>query len=151
MSMKQLNTLLKFEKDKEIQAAQKLQAAELEYQQNLERLKGVGDYRLEYMKRLSNRSISGVDSATFSHYHKFIQKLDQAGEQVEIAIKQSQSMMEKRKKDWLSQRQKVKAVEHLKEQRMKRQMLTERKREQNMFDEIATQQFIRQQNKPLER
>ena len=32
--MRQLDTLLKFEQDKEATAAQKLQAAELDYQQN---------------------------------------------------------------------------------------------------------------------
>ncbi|WDE03978.1 flagellar export protein FliJ [Thalassomonas viridans] len=143
MAMRQLDTLLKFEQDKEVSAAQKLQAAELEYQQNQQRLKGVQDYRLEYMKRLSQRSLSGIDSATYSHFHGFIAKLDHAAEQVQLAIKQAKSMLELRKKQWLAQRQKVKAVEHLKEQQLKKLAVLADKREQKMFDEIATQQFVR--------
>jgi len=143
MSTKQLDTLYKFEKDKEVKASQELQAAELDYQQNLDRLKGVGEYRLEYMRRLSERSKSGIDSSTFTHFHAFVKKLDQAGEQVKIAIHQSKAMMEKRKQQWLKQRQKVQAVEHLKEVQMKKIAIAEQRKEQKMFDEIATQQFIR--------
>ena len=142
MSTKQLDTLYKFEKDKEVKASQELQAAELDYQQNLDRLKGVGEYRLEYMRRLSERSKSGIDSSTFTHFHAFVKKLDQAGEQVKIAIHQSKAMMEKRKQQWLKQRQKVQAVEHLKEVQMKKIAIAEQRKEQKMFDEIATQQFL---------
>ncbi|MFD2168156.1 flagellar export protein FliJ [Thalassotalea euphylliae] len=143
MSIKQLDTLYRFEKDKEMKAAQALQAAELDYQQNLDRLKGVGEYRLEYMRRLSERTKQGVDSSTFNHFHAFVTKLDHAGEQVQIAIKQSKALMEQRKQQWLKQRQKVQAVEHLKEIQMKKLAAAANRREQNMFDEIATQQFVR--------
>jgi len=141
--MKQLDTLLKFEKDKEVQAAQKLKTAELEYQQNITRLNGVGDYRLEYMKRLSQRSIEGIDSATYSHYHAFIAKLDNASEQVRIAMVQAKALSEHAKTLWMKQRQKVKAVEHLKDKQLKKLALIAQSNEQKMFDEIATQQFIR--------
>jgi len=141
--MKQLDTLLKFEKDKEVQAAQKLKAAELEYQQNISRLNGVGDYRLEYMKRLSQQSIEGIDSATYSHYHAFIAKLDNASEQVRIAMVQAKALSEQSKTLWMKQRQKVKAVEHLRDKQLKKLALIAQSNEQKMFDEIASQQFIR--------
>jgi flagellar FliJ protein len=143
MLMKQLDTLLKFEKDKEVQAAQKLKAAELEYQQNISRLNGVGDYRLEYMKRLSQQSIEGIDSATYSHYHAFIAKLDNASEQVRIAMVQAKALSEQSKTLWMKQRQKVKAVEHLRDKQLKKLALIAQSNEQKMFDEIASQQFIR--------
>lgn len=143
MSMKQLNTLYKFEKSKESAAAQALQTAELDYQQNLQRLSSVGEYRLEYMKRLEQRSLVGIDSATYSHFHAFVAKLDHAGKQVEIAISQSKALVEQQKQLWLLQRQKIKAVELLREKQRKVEQVKANKREQNMFDEIATQQFIR--------
>lgn len=143
MSMKQLNTLLKYETDKENQAAQRLQAAELEYQQNISRLNGVGDYRLEYMKRLNNQALVGIDSATYSHYHAFIAKLDNAAEQVRIAMIQAKALTEQCKSLWMKQRQKVKAVEHLRDKKLKQIAVIADKNEQKMFDEIATQQFIR--------
>ena len=113
MPLKQLKTLHRYEQDKEKSASQALQTAEFEYQQNIERLKSITDYRLEYMKRLNARSMVGIDSATFSHFHAFIAKLDNAAEQVDIAIMQSKSMVEKRKKQWFAQRQKIQAVELL--------------------------------------
>ena len=143
MSTKQLNTLFKFEKDKESKAAAALQQAESDYQQNLQRLNSVGDYRLEYMKRLNQRSIEGIDSATYNHFHKFVAKLDHAGEQVEIAIRQSKALVEQKRTLWLQQRQKIQAVELLLIKQQLKLRKIEDRREQNMFDEISTQRFLR--------
>jgi len=143
MSLKQLNTLYKYEKDKENKAAQQLQAAELDYQQNIQRLDSVSDYRLEYMKRLNQRSVDGIDSITFSHFHAFIIKLDNAAEQMRIAVVQAEALVGQRKKQWLLQRQKIQAVELLKDKKLKAIASIANKREQKMFDEIATQQFVR--------
>lgn len=143
MSSKQLDTLFKYESDKEQKAAQQLQLAERDYQDNLLRLQSVGDYRLEYMKRLNQRSIDGIDSSTYRHFHAFVSKLDNAAEQVEIAIKQAKALVEQRKEQWFEQRRKVQAVEHLLLHRQKLQRQKSEKLEQAMLDEIATQQFIR--------
>ena len=69
--------------------------------------------------------------------------MDNAAEQVDIAIVQSKAMVEKRKKQWLAQRQKIQAVELLLEKKKKAIALIANKQEQKMFDEIATQQFVR--------
>ena len=143
MSSNQLDILYRFEKEKETKAAQQLQAAELDYQQNLQRMQGVSDYRLEYMRKLSERSKVGIDSATFNHFHAFVKKLDHAAEQVSIAINQAKALVAQRKRQWLAQRQKVQAVEHLREVKLKELAKQEARKEQKMFDEIATQQFVR--------
>ncbi|NQY48175.1 MAG: flagellar export protein FliJ [Colwellia sp.] len=143
MAMKQLNTILKFEKDNEQRCADQLKIAENEYQQNITRLQGVADYRLEYMKRLSQRAEQGLDSATYSHYHAFIAKLDTASAQVEIAMNQAKALVVQSKSIWLKQRQKVKAVELLRDKRLQKLAVAADRAEQKMFDEIATQQFVR--------
>jgi len=143
MPLKQLVTLHRYEQDKEKKASQALQSAEFEYQQNIERLNSVSEYRLEYMKRLNTRSMAGIDSATFSHFHAFIAKLDNAAEQVDIALVQSKAMVEKRKKQWFAQRQKIQAVELLLDKKKQALLIVANKQEQQMFDEIATQQFVR--------
>jgi len=143
MSTKQLDILLKFERDKEQKLIQELQKAELEHQQNMQRLSSVGDYRLEYMKRLEQRSLEGIDSATYNHFHAFINKLDNAAEQVQMAVTQAKSLVEKQKSLWMLQRQKVQAVEKLKKNQMIKLNIKQQRQEQKMFDEIATQQFIR--------
>lgn len=143
---KQLETLLKFEHSKEELAANTLRTAENDYQQNLIRLQSVADYRLEYMKRLSERSSVGLDSATYNHYHAFISKLDYASEQVKVAMQQAKALVEQSKSLWLKQRQKVQAVEMLAEKRNLSLAKVESKKEQAMFDEIATQQFLRRKS-----
>lgn len=143
MAMKQLDTLLKFEREKSDRCAEQLKIAENEYQQNMIRLQGVSDYRLEYMKRLTQRAEEGLDSATYSHYHAFIAKLDQASGQVEVAMRQAKALAKQSKELWLKQRQKVKAVELLRNQRLKKINIAEQRIEQKMFDEIANQQFVR--------
>lgn len=140
---KQLETLLKFEQQKEEQAANILRNAEHDYQQNIMRLQSVADYRLEYMSRLSQRSMLGVDSTTYNHYHAFISKLDNASEQVKIAMLQAKALVEQSKQRWIKQRHKVQAVEMLADKRKIALMKIENKKEQSMFDEIATQQFLR--------
>jgi flagellar FliJ protein len=143
---KQLETLLKFEISKEELAANTLRSAENDYQQNLIRLQSVSDYRLEYMKRLSERSNVGLDSATYNHYHAFINKLDNASEQVKIAMQQAKALADQSKILWLKQRQKVQAVEMLAKKRSLALNKIENKKEQVMFDEIATQQFLRRRS-----
>lgn len=145
MSVSQLNTLLRFEKNKEQKAAEDLQHAEMEYQQNMTRIDSVSEFRLEYMKRLSERSKVGIDSATYNHYHKFVSKLDYANEQVQIALKQSKALVEQKKQAWLAQRQKVQAVEILQKKNSVRLKIKENRVEQQMFDEISSQQYIRRQ------
>ncbi len=140
---KQLDTLHKYEKEKENIAALSLKEAESDYQGNVQRINSVAEYRLEYMKRLSQRGLEGIDSATYSHFHKFIAKLDHAGERVEIALSQSKALVEQRRNQWMQQRQKVQAVELLKEKQDKKLQLIAARKEQVMFDEIATQQFVR--------
>jgi len=140
---KQLETLLKFEQGKEEQAASTLRNAENDYQQNLIRLQSVSDYRLEYMSRLNQRSVLGLDSATYNHYHAFISKLDYASEQVKIAMHQAKALVKQSKSQWLKQRQKVQAVEMLADKRHLALAKIADKKEQSMFDEIATQQFLR--------
>lgn len=144
---KQLETLLKFEQGKEEQAANNLRSAENDYQQNLIRLQSVSDYRLEYMSRLNERSVLGLDSVTYNHYHAFISKLDYASEQVKIAMQQAKALVAQNKSLWLKQRQKVQAVEMLADKRALALEKIANKKEQSMFDEIATQQFLRRKSR----
>ena len=143
---KQLETLLKFEQSKEEQAANTLRKAENDYQQNLIRLQSVADYRLEYMSRLNQRSALGLDSVTYNHYHAFISKLDYASEQVKIAMHQAKALVAQSKSLWLKQRQKVQAVEMLADKRSLAMAKIANRKEQNMFDEIAIQQFLRRRS-----
>lgn len=146
MSRSQLDVLYRFEQDKEKIAAEALQRAEVEYQQNMERYKSVSQFRLEYMKRLDSLSLQGIDSATYNHYHKFIAKLDYANEQVETAIKQAKASAKQKKLAWFAQRKKLQAVEILQKKEKEREVVKQNRIEQRMYDEISSQQYIRKSN-----
>jgi flagellar FliJ protein len=88
----------------------------------------------------------GLDSVTYNHYHAFISKLDYAAEQVKIAMHQAKALVGQSKQLWIQQRQKVQAVEMLNDKRNAALMKIESKKEQSMFDEVATQQFIRRRS-----
>lgn len=145
MATNSLQLILRFEQDKEQQAANLLRQAEQELQANFQRRQAVADYRLEYMKRLAERSKTGITSATFSHFHAFVGKLDHAAEQVEQAIKQGQQLLQQRKTAWLKQRQKVQSIELLLDKQQQKLQIKQARAEQKLFDEIATQQYVRRQ------
>ena len=58
-------------------------------------------------------------------------------------MQQAKALVEQSKHLWLKQRQKVQAVEMLAKKRNLALVKIESKKEQAMFDEIATQQFLR--------
>lgn len=143
MSRSQLDVLYRFEQDKEKAAAEALQRAEVDYQQNMERYKSVSQFRLEYMKRLDSLTIQGIDSATYNHYHKFIAKLDYANKQVETAINQAKALTKQKKLAWFTQRKKLQAIEILQKKAKEREVIKQNRIEQRMYDEISSQQYIR--------
>ena len=85
---------------------------------------------------LTGYSLGGAHSA-------FIAKLDHAAEQVKIAMKQAKALAEQQKQLWLIQKQKVRAVELLRTNAMKKMAVVAARKEQKMFDEMSTQQFVR--------
>lgn len=140
---KQLETLLKFEQDRERRATKKLSEAEQQVKENMGRLSAVSSYRLEYMKQLSARSLKGIDTMTYNHYLAFVSKLDNAAEQVKIAMHQAQALSEHSKKNWLEQKRKVQMIEHLLDKRHQKISRKSQQQEQKLFDEMASQQFQR--------
>ena len=58
-------------------------------------------------------------------------------------MQQAKALVEQSKSLWFKQKQKVQAVEMLANKRNLELVKIENKKEQSMFDEIATQQFIR--------
>ena len=56
---------------------------------------------------------------------------------------QAKALVETRKKQWLEQRRKIQAVELLRDKKLAILALAANKQEQKMFDEIATQQYVR--------
>lgn len=148
MVNKQLELLVRVQKDREekleaqfVQAMQFSRQAEQKYQ-------GLADYRTDYIVQSQQQGAVGLESRQYSQFIRFIAKLDQALEQQATEIQQAQSVVEQRREQWLAMQKKRKAIEYLLEQEQRQQARKADKAEQVLLDEVATQQFVRRQSQP---
>ncbi len=143
MALKQLQLLVQVQKEKEekllanfVQAQQFLQTCNDRYQ-------GLADYRTDYIRQTQQRGAEGVQSRQFNQYLNFITKLDQALEQQNLQIQQAQRVVDMRRTAWLTMQKKRKAIELLIDKELAASQQRQNRLEQQLLDEIATQQFFR--------
>ena len=140
---KQLELLLRLEKEKEEKFATELQSAQSFLAANQQKLKEVQSYKLEYLKKMQLQGVQGVIGGNYQHFKRFIVQLETGIKKQYEVIDMAKEVLEQRRATWLTQQQKVKAVELvLEKKRIKQQKVIE-KAEQAESDEFATQKFIR--------
>lgn len=140
---KQLELLLRLEKEKEEKFATELQSAQSFLAANQQKLKEVQSYKLEYLKKMQLQGVQGVIGGNYQHFKRFIVQLETGIKKQYEVIDMAKEVLEQRRTTWLTQQQKVKAVELvLEKKRIKQQKVIE-KAEQAESDEFATQKFIR--------
>lgn len=144
-ALKQLELLYKIETDKERELATNLQAAQSFFQASEAKLKEVQGYKIDYLKRMQNMALEGVAGGNYQHYQNFIVQLESGILAQQQAVDTAKQVVEQRRKFWLQQRTKVKAVETLLANKKQQIQIAENKREQNLADEFASQKFIRRQ------
>lgn len=143
MATNQLQLVANWEKEKEDKLAQNYLVANKYLQDNENKLKGLEQYRLDYLRQLQQKGSQGVGALSFGQHQSFIDKLDKACTQQIVAISKAQLVADQRKGQWLKQQQKRKAVEMLIDKKQQQKALAESRAEQQMMDEIALQKFIR--------
>ncbi|MDB2373265.1 flagellar export protein FliJ [Psychrosphaera haliotis] len=141
----QLHILKKIETDKEQQAITAMQSAQSYLQANQAKLKEVQSYKLDYLKKMQSRGVSGIGGASYQHYQRFIVQLDQGIAAQMNVVDIAKQVLEQRKQEWFVQKNKVKAVDTLLTQKAKARQQRIDKYEQNQSDEFASQQYIRRQ------
>lgn len=144
MSDKQLTLVADWERDKEQKCAADFQSAQQHLLLNQQKLDGLQQYRLDYIRQMHSKGSDGVEARHFHQHNQFIGKLDKACEQQTVALQNAQKVAEQRKVLWLQQQRKRKAIEHLIEQKQAERRLKQEKQEQQMLDELALQKFLRQ-------
>ena len=143
MALKQLQLLVQVQKEKEEKLLANFIQAQQFLQTNNERYQGLADYRTDYIRQTQQRGAQGIQSRQFNQYLNFITKLDLALEQQNLQIQQAQRVVDMRRTAWLAMQKKRKAIEILIEKDLAAGQQRQNKQEQNMLDEIATQQFFR--------
>lgn len=139
----QLELLLKIESDKEQELARDMQSAQSYLASCEQKLKEVLSYKLDYLKRMQDMGVKGVEGSSYQHYQRFIVQLEDGIRKQYEVINMAKEVVEQRRTAWLEQQKSVKAVELVLERKRLKQQAIKDKQEQVMADEFATQKFIR--------
>ena len=142
-NIKQLITVLEVERRKEENLGNQYRLAAQAVEENKQKLHGLEEYRLTYLKQLQNKGESGLEAKNLNQHHAFVAKLDRACEQQTQFLSRASLVAEQRKTAWLKQQRQRKAIEQLIDKKQVALRLQQDKQEQQMFDEFALQQFSR--------
>ncbi len=145
----QLQRVAQFERDKEKQFGQAFRQAQAFVDQQRQKLTNLEQYRLDYLKNIQQTGRAGVGAKHYSQNLAFVGKLDNACAQQQQHISQAVLAADQRKRQWLEQQQRCKAVEMLLEKRRLEATKKESKAEQDMLDELAAQSYFRRRNRSL--
>ncbi len=143
-SLTQLSMVEKLEQKKEQQCARDYQEAKSHLLANQQKLSGLENYRLEYLRNIRSKASLGIGARTLNQHHQFVAQLDKACEQQIQMINQAVLVTDQRKKLWLAQQQKYKAIVKLIENKQQEHQVKADKQEQKMFDEYVNQRVARQ-------
>ena len=86
---KQLERLAEFEKEKEQREARFYQQAQLNVNQQKQKLSSLEQYRVDYIKGIQQTGQSGVTATYYQQHLSFVGKLDKACEQQMHIIRQA--------------------------------------------------------------
>jgi len=133
------------ETKKEQKLAQNFQVAAKHLQDNQQKLSGLEQYRLEYLKLIQQKGQLGVEAKKLHQHQSFVAKLDRACEQQIQFVSQAVLVADQRKRQWLEQQKRRKAIEMLIAKKTKEAFAVEARIEQELFDELAIQKYIRRE------
>ncbi|MGS2720431.1 flagellar export protein FliJ [Paraglaciecola aestuariivivens] len=143
MAQSQLQIVAEWERKKEQKLVQDFQLAQQAAQSNKQKLSGLENYRLDYLRQAQLKAKQGVGSVTFGQHQQFIGKLDKACEMQMQAVNQAVLVADQRRMQWLAQQRKRKAVEMLLDKQQKAKLKQEERIEQALLDELSLQKFVR--------
>ncbi|NOU50804.1 flagellar export protein FliJ [Pseudoalteromonas sp. JBTF-M23] len=143
MAGNKLDLLYKLEADKEESLRVNYMQAQHHLNDNQQKLSGLNDFRLEYSQQLHFKAQQGLSSSGFTQYHAFIKKIEEAIQQQARTVNTAKQVVEQRKRLWLAQQVKAKAIAKLIEKKQLEHQKRMDKAEQKMLDEFATNQFMR--------
>lgn len=107
----------------------------------------LSDYRKQYLAQFTERASSGMSSDTYTHYHSFMKKLEQAEFEQKQALDNIQQTVRKKHEEWMELRKKRDALGLLLEKREAAKALAMARREQKELDEFSNFQYFKNKNK----
>ncbi|QJR81859.1 flagellar export protein FliJ [Alteromonas pelagimontana] len=141
--MRQLELVARFEEEKEQKAARAFQLAQQHVLQQKQKLTSLQQYRLDYLRQIQQNGRAGVAAKQYHQHLSFVGKLDKACEQQTQFVSQAAMVADQRKRVWMEQQKRRKAVDILIDKKQQEAINREARREQSMNDEFAMQKFFR--------
>jgi flagellar FliJ protein len=141
-NLKQLQLVAEVETKKEQKLAQNYQFAAKNLLDNQQKLSGLEQYRLDYLKLIQQKGQLGVEAKELHQHQSFVAKLDRACEQQIQFVSQAVLVADQRKRQWLDQQKRRKAIEMLIAKKIKESEQIASRQEQQLFDEIAIQKYV---------
>ena len=145
MNNDKLNLLLKLDSDKEEKLRINYVQAQQNFISNQNKLQGLNDFRLEYNQQLHNKAKLGISCENIKQFNAFISKIEDAIAQQASTVRTAKQVEEQRRKLWMAQQAKSKAISKLIEKKEREKQAKENKAEQKMLDEFATNMFMRRE------
>ncbi|TIC81425.1 flagellar export protein FliJ [Crenobacter intestini] len=125
------------------QAADRMQAAQVQLAAQEERLAQVDAFIADYQGRLVDAGRGGMGVERYLDFRAFLGKLTDARQTQEREVDRARQRFVLEREAWLAQRRKLKAYQTLAEREAARGQLAQRRREQKLVDEFATRNFLR--------
>ncbi|MBU3022211.1 flagellar export protein FliJ [Aestuariibacter sp. A3R04] len=143
MASKQLILVARFEKEKEQKAAQLYQMAQQQVAQQRQKLSSLQQYRLDYLRQIQLNAKGGVGAKAYHQHLTFVGQLEKACQQQLNVISKATLAADQRKRAWLEQQKRRKAVDLLLEKKAQDATAKANRAEQAMMDEFAMQRHFR--------
>lgn len=140
---KQLQMVADWERRKEQKMATDYQLAQQNVVDNQNKLIGLEQYRVNYLKEGIRKGQLGLAAKNYRQHQSFVGKIDAACEQQTKQVSNALVVAEQRKAQWFAQQRKRKAVEMLLDKQALKIQQKQDRAEQQMLDELALQKFIR--------
>lgn len=100
------------------------------------------NYRTEYLQRFQDAARAGITPQQWANYQDFTGKLDEAVAQQRKVVDASADRTRQGQRNWVEQRNKVKAFDTLSQKHQADQRYQEGRREQKISDELTTRKHL---------
>jgi flagellar FliJ protein len=134
---RRMQPLRRVAESKEQQAATELGQAQQQLQNQINRLSELQNYKNEYLFRFQQSGQNGIAVDRLQSFRSFLDKLDLAVEQQKQAVKIAGELVDKRKRQWFSSRDKVKIFDNVISKIVDQEHKQEEKQEQKESDDRA--------------
>ncbi len=140
---KPLDVLINLTQERLDEAGRNLSELSTQRRNAQQQLDALDNYRVDYTEKLQASTNSGVSSANYHNFRRFINTLDEAISQQNSIITQIDINLQNSRKKWHAEKRKLNSYETLKARQERQRQYKEQRREQHASDETSANMYRR--------